>query len=124
MPQQPRTTTDSKLNAFLDRQERKRLETFVGSLQVVLQSAEGRFVIGHWLRRAGIDQTAWASSGMEVHFNVAQQAFGFSMRADCLAADEDLVDTMTRELRAYERRLTTERDAREETTRAEREGTR
>lgn len=111
-----RSTTDPKLNRMLERKERRRLEIFKGALQVVMQTAEGRFVIWHWLRRAGIDKSVWSPSS-EVHYNAGQQDFGFSMVADCKAADRDLYRQMEAELEAWEERLERELTAREQARR-------
>jgi hypothetical protein len=112
-----RPTTDRKLNAYLERKERKRLDVFVNALRAVMETPEGRFVVWHWLDRAGINRSVWDASGMQVHFNAGQQEFGFAMKADVNAAGHDLFELMNRELREWEARVENELAAREQQSR-------
>lgn len=114
----PRPTTDRQLNKYLERKEKRRLEVFLSALSVLMDTQEGRFVVWHWLDRAGINRSVWDASGMQVHFNAGQQEFGFAMKADICAADADLFDLMNREMRAWEERVEQELAAREEQSRA------
>ena len=112
-----RPTTDRKLNAYLERKERKRLDVFLNALRAVMETPEGRFVVWHWLDRAGINRSVWDASGMQVHFNAGQQEFGFAMKADIVATGHDLFETMNRELREWETRVENELAAREQQSR-------
>lgn len=121
-----RSTTDRKLNAYLERKETRRLEVFLAALRVLMETQEGRFVAWHWLDRAGINRSIWDDSGMQVHFNAGQQEFGFAMKADIVAASPELFELMNREMREWEARVALELDAREQQSRkqGETDGTR
>lgn len=112
-----RPTTDRRLNAYLERKERKRLDVFLNALRAVMATPEGRFVVWHWLDRAGINRSVWDASGMQVHFNAGQQEFGFAMKADITAAGHELFELMNREMREWETRVENELTAREQQSR-------
>jgi len=114
----PRPTTDRKMNAYLERKEKRRLEIFLASCRVLMSTREGRFVVWEWLDRAGIWRSVWDASGMQVHFNAGQQEFGFAIKADIEAADAELFDLMVREHREWEAQVERELDAREQQSRA------
>lgn len=109
-----RPTTDRRFNAFLERKEKRRLDTFLASLAAVMATPEGRFVIWHWLDRAGIRRTVWDASGMQVHFNAGQQDFGFRMLADVMATNPAAADVMNAELREWDSRMEKELAVREQ----------
>lgn len=114
---QVRNAADPRQVARAARVERRRDETFRAALQVVMQSAEGRFVMWALLSRAGVYGSIWDASA-RIHYNAGRQDFGHELLADLTATDEMLYLQMETEMRAWQKREDRETDA-AHTSRAE-----
>lgn len=97
-----RNAADPKQVARAGRVEQERVERFQASLQVVLESPEGRLVIWELLRGCGVFDSIWDPSS-RIHYLAGQHDFGLSLRRSCIEAHEDGYELMEREGRARQR---------------------
>lgn len=81
----------------------KRENVFEASLQVVLQSAEGRLVLWGIIEGAGVFESIWDPSA-KIHYNAGRQDYGHRLRNNCMLADPDAYQLMEREARARDRK--------------------
>lgn len=95
--------------AWAKRRETEREEIFIGSIQAVMATAEGRRVFGELLDRAGLYRSSYDHSGSTTYFNEGRRNFGLEIQAHLVQASEDLYEQMEREMRAIRRGL--EREA-------------
>lgn len=113
-PQPPpplqRNAADREQVKYARRVERRAQERVTASLQVVMQTAEGRLVLWELLERAGIYRSIWDPSA-RIHYNAGRQDYGHEILGLMLEADADLYLEAEREARDRKRRQARETEA-------------
>ncbi len=85
------------------RREKARSDRLTDNLKTVLGTPAGRAVIYGLLVEARVYASVWSDHGSRMAFNVGQQDYGHWLLAQCIDADEALMQIMEREGRMFER---------------------
>lgn len=83
-----------------DRAQKRIAEQFADCLRAVMDTREGRLVCWTYLGKFGVYRTVYADNPQRMAYLAGRQDAGSEMRADLLAAGEDLFQVMEQEMRA------------------------
>jgi len=103
------------------RKEHDDARRYQDMLRAALQSPEVRYVFSEILERCGLFASVFDHSGSVMYWREGRRNFGLELHSDLIAADETMVELMTRERRDRLRRDDRATEA-HHTARAEEQG--
>lgn len=95
-----RNAADRQQVKRAERAQQRIAERFLDCLRAVMATREGRLVFWTYLGRFGVYQDMFDENAVRMARNAGRQQAGNDIRADVLAAGEDLYQVMEQEMRA------------------------
>jgi hypothetical protein len=117
-----RNTTDVREHRFYERLEKRQQERFDAALLTILASVEGRIVLAHLVRRAGVYTSAFNGHGGIQSYNIGKQDAGRELMADITRVSIEKWQLLEREEAAHATHVQREIDATHTSSRVARPG--